>query len=215
VSVAVEKFEPVYLQVGEVKQTEYGKRWFEARLDALDRFNATLKDVVKLAYKELWEWPLVQRRLENEGLPQAISSGISQYGMSHLIDHINGKTSFTMPATVAMALGTAAPTSTTTGIWGTAETTTYTGYARQTLAGAVFNAATAATPSVSTNASTITFGTCTASTATFLGFLLTDNATINTGNALWYGTLASVTISTTQTPPTVAAAALSLSMTGT
>jgi hypothetical protein len=213
--VAVERFEPVYLQIGEVKQTEYGKRWFEARLDALDRFNATLKDVVKLAYKEAWKWPLIQRKLDAEGMPQNISSGISQYGMSHLIDHINGKTSFTMPAAVAMALGSAAPTSTTTGVWGSTETTTYTGYARQAIAGAGFNAATAATPSVATNASTITFGNCTAGTATFLGFLLTDNATINTGNALWYGTLTSVTISTTQTPPTVAAAALSLSMTGT
>lgn len=213
----VEKFEPVYLQVGETKLTEHGKRWFDTRLAALDKFNATLKDVVTLAYREMWKWPSVMRKLEAEGAPVAITSGVSQYGMSHLIDHINGKTSFTMPAAVAMALGTAAPTSTTTGVWGSTETTNYTGYGRLTLTPASqLNAATAATPSVATNSATLTFAACTGGSPTaLLGFLITDNATINTGNALWWGGLTSVTISTTQTPPTIASAALSLSMTGT
>jgi hypothetical protein len=211
---AVERFEPIYLQLEEAKVSEYGKRFFDDRLAQFERFNATLKDVVKLAHKEVWKWARIKRQLDAEGIPQAISSGISQYAMPKLIDHLDGKTSFTMPATVAMALCTTAPTSTSTGA-SIAEATGYTGYARQTLAGTAFNAATAATPSVSTNASTITFGNCTAGTATLLGFALCDSATTAAGNMLWYGTLTSVVISTTQTPPTVAAAAMSLSMTGT
>jgi hypothetical protein len=158
-----------------------------------------------------WHW--IQAKLDAEGVPQNISSGVSQYAMAKLIDHLDGKTAFTMPTTVAMGLWTVAPTSTSTGAL--ANEANYTGYGRQTLAGAAFNAATAATPSVSTNASTITFGNCTAGTSTLLGFEITDNATTGAGNSLWYGTLVSTVISTTQTPPTIAAGSLNLSMTGT
>ena len=192
----------------------------------LDRHSNTIRDVARcydpklrpgqleLTFEQEMElWAAMEQALKDEGVPTAITSGVSQYGMSHLIDHIDGKTSFTMPATVAMGLWTVAPTSTSTGA--SANESAYTGYARVTLAGSAFNAATSATPSVSTNASTITFGACTAGTSTLLGFMLIDNATIGSGNALWYGTLASVTISTTQTPPTVASGVLSLSMTGT
>ena len=44
------------------------------------------------------------------------------------------------------------------------------------------------------------------------GFLIVDTTTINTGNALFFGQLTSTVISTTQTPPTIAAAAMSLSL---
>jgi hypothetical protein len=209
---SAERFEPVYLEVSECRITEHGKRWVEQRYDENERFNSTLKDVVKLAISERLEWDWIQATLDREGVPQNISSGISQYAMPKLIDHLNGKTSFTMPATVAMALATAAPTSTTTG--STVAEATYTGYGRQTIAAAGWNAATAATPSVATNASTITFGNCTAGTNTLLGFILGDSATTLAGNALWYGTLTSVTISTTQTPPTIGAGVMNLSMTG-
>lgn len=209
---AVERFEPVYLEIGECKITEYGKRHFDGVLDALDRFNSTIKDVAKVALKELWSWPRIQRQLDAEGLPQAISSGISQSQMAALINASTKNATYTAPAAFVMALVSAAPTSTTTGVIGATETTNYTGYARTAV---TMGAASAATPSVATNTGTVTFPNCTASTVTYLGFVLTDNATINTGNALWYGTLTSVTISTTQTPPTVAAGALSLSMTGT
>ena len=208
----VEQFEPIYLEIGEIKITEYGKGWLDRWMDGMDRFNTTIKDVAKVAMKEIWEWPSIQYKLDAEGVPQMISSGISQYAMAKLIDHLNGKTSFTMPTTVAMALMTAAPTSTTTGVLSPNEAT-YTGYGRQTIVGAGFNAASAATPSVSTNAGAITFGNCTAGTSTLLGFILADNATVNTGNSLWYGTLTSVTISTTQTPPTVGTGVMNLSMT--
>jgi hypothetical protein len=210
---AVEQFEPVYLEIGECRPTEYGKRWLNDWCTGLARHNQTITDVAKIALLEMRDWRWIQRKLDAEGVPQMISSGISQYAMPALINHINGKTAFTMPATVSLALATTAPTSTTTGA--SLVEATYTGYGRQTIAAAGFNAATSATPSVATNASTITFGNCTGGTSTLLGFILADSATVSAGNALWYGTLASTVISTTQTPPVVNAASLSLSMTGT
>jgi hypothetical protein len=207
------EFKPVYLEIGEVRTSEFGKRWVSEWHEGLERHRRTLRDVVELARRELWKWPAIQSELDAEGVPQAISSGLSQYAMSHLIDHVNGKTAFTMPAAVAMALCTAAPTSTSTGA--TITEANYTGYARMAIAAAGFNAATAATPSVATNAGAITFGNCTAGTSTLLGFALCDSATLAAGNMLWYGTLTSVTISTTQTPPTVGSGVMNLSMTGT
>lgn len=205
----VEKFEPVHLEIGECKITDHGKRWRETRMHECERFGATVLDILKLAKAELWKWPLIQHRLNAEGVPQNVS-GISQYAMPKLIDHLNGKTAFTMPVAVAMALDTAAPTSTSTGA--SQAETTYTGYGRQTLAGAAFVAATAATPSVALNSGTITFANCTGTGATLLGFTLDDSAAAGAGNVLWFGSLTSTVISTTQTPPTIAASALSLSM---
>jgi hypothetical protein len=206
----VEQFEPVYLELGECRLTEYGKRYFEERLTFIDRFDAVLRDIAKLARAEQWKWPLITRQLELEGVPVAVS-GLSQY-VGHLVmDHLVGKTAFTMPATIAMALDTAAPTSTSTGA--SQAETAYTGYtARQAIAGAAWTAATTATPSVSANNATITFGNCTGTGATLLGFTIDDSVTVGAGNAIWFGALTSTVISTTQTPPTVAAAALSLSV---
>ncbi len=184
-----EEFGPVYLvPEGPAQITEYGKRWLDALLTAV-------------------------MNSENPPMLGGLTSGLSKYAMGKLIDHSDGKTSWTMPTTVAMALGTAAPTSSTTGA--TLTEAAYTTYARVTIAGAGFNAATNADPTIGTNNGAITFPACTASTSTLLGFILADSATIGAGNALWYGSLTSTVISTTQTPPTVADTALSLSLTGT
>lgn len=212
---------------GPMRPTEYGKRWMDRVWTDLQHHSNTIRDVARLKHdpmvlldladegeRQVKLWAAMEQALKDEGVPTNITSGVSQYGMAKLIDHINDKAAFTAPTTVAMGLWTTtAPTSTSTGAL--ANEATYTGYARVTLATAAFNPATAATPSVSTNASTITFGNCTAGTSTLVGFELVDNATVASGNALWYGTLSSVVISTTQTPPTVAAGSLSLSMTGT
>src|SRR5258708_1855494 len=190
-----QEFEPIYLiPEGAATLTEFGKCWMDERMTMIERHRGVLLDVAKLTEYEEQMWEEIDRILQVEGVPVAITSGVSQYGMSHLIDHLNGKTSFTMPAAVAMALATAAPTSTTTGA--TITEAAYTGYARQTIAGAGFNAATAATPSVATNNGAITFGNCTAGTSTLLGFMLADSATLAAGNSLWYGTLTSTVIST-------------------
>lgn len=213
-NMTVEEFEPVYLEVqGPARLTEYGKQWLDDRVAAVEKHWSVLKDVCKLAAHEATRWVDITEALKAEGVPVAITSGMSQVTMAKSLDNSTGKTSFTLPGTVALALATTAPTSTTTGV--TVVEATYTGYGRQTIAGGGWNAATAATPSVATNNGAITFAACTASTSTLLGFLVADNATTSLGNALWYGTLASTVISTTQTPATIASAAMSLSMTGT
>lgn len=143
------------------------------------------------------------------GFPRiAGGSGFSQYAESHIVDHSNGKTSWTMPSGSYLCLCTTTPTSTSTG--STIVEASYTGYARQSMSGN-WTAATAATPSVGVNTSTITFGACTAGSSTLVGFALVDAS--STGNMIWWGTLTSTTISTTQTPPTVAGSGLSVQLT--
>lgn len=207
-------FEPVYLVPdGPAQLSEYGKRWLDEQRQAMAKHQSILLDVLKLGEKQLSQWEAMQRLLELEGCPTAVTNGISQYGMSHLVDHINGHTSFTMPTTIAICLATTAPTSTTTAV--TIVETAYTGYTRESLTSTTWsNAATAATPSVATNNGAITFPACTGTGSTLLGFMVADNATLATGNSLWYGTLTSTAISTTQTPPTIATTVMSLSMTG-
>lgn len=200
---------------GPMLPTEYGKRWLDDTWTELEHQRGVLLDVAKLAEAEAGMWAEIDRILRDENVPVAITSGITQYGMSHIIDHLNGKTSLTMPVVCALALAiTTAPTSTSTGALGANEAN-YTGYARQSIAAAGWVAATAATPSVGANAATITFGNCTAGGSTLIGFITADSATVNAGNAIWYGTLTSTVISTTQTPPTIAAGALTTSVTGT
>jgi hypothetical protein len=207
---AVKRFEPVYLELGTPKLTEYGKGWLERRAAAFEMFHSTLKDVLKLAVVELWDWEKTLDRLQLEGCPVAISSGLSQYQAPLLINATTKEATYTAPAAFYCALATAAPTSTTTG--STITEAAYTGYARVSSA-SVMGAASAATPSVATNSGgAITFGACTGGTSTLLGFMFLDAS--SAGNGIYYGTLTSVTISTTNTPPTVASSALSLSWNG-
>ncbi len=108
-------------------------------------------------------------------------AGFTVYGQQKLLDHVLGKAAFAMP-TVHLALTTTAPTDSAAG----AEAT-YTGYARKATAAADWGAATAAVPSVSSNATTITFNQCTAGSSTVTHFELWDAAT--GGNRLGWGAL--------------------------
>jgi hypothetical protein len=130
--------------------TEYGKRFLGRRREQVDQHWAVIHDVLKLAHAEHRRWPAIEAALRIEGVPTAISSGLSGYAMLKLIDHVNGKTSFTMPAAVAMAMGTAAPTVSTTGVWGTTETTNYTNYGRLTVTTTNWVAAAGTNPAVAT-----------------------------------------------------------------
>ena len=141
------------------------------------------------------------------GMPAiAGGSGFSQYAAAKIIDHANGKTSWTMPAGCFIALTTVVPTSTSTG--SSITEASYTGYARFSQA-ANWTAATAATPSVGVNTATISFAACTGGTSTLIGFALCDALTV--GNVIFWGTLTSTVISVTQTPATIAATVLQTS----
>lgn len=212
-SMTVEKFEPVYLEPqGPARLTEFGKRWLDKRMEAIEKHWGTIRDVCRLAAIEATRWSEITDALALEGVPVAITSGMSQVTMAKSLDNSTGKAAFALPGTFALALATSAPTSTTTGA--TMAEATYTGYGEQTVPAGSLNNATAATPSVANNSAAITYANCTAGTATLLGFLAKDSAVVGAGNPLWYGTLPSTVISPTQTPATIGIGALSLSMTG-
>lgn len=129
----------------------------------------------------------------------------SDYLENKVLDHFLGKanTAFSSGACY-MALCTAVPTDASTGT--TITEANYTGYARKQIAAADWNAASSGT---STTATVTTFAACTAGSSTIIGFALCDALTV--GNVLYWGTVTSKVIDTSSTPPTVAAAGISVS----
>lgn len=125
----------------------------------------------------------------------------SDYLELKVLDHCLGKTSFTMPTNVYLALCTVVPTDASTG--STITEAGYTGYARKKVEASVLNAASSG-KSV-TNA-VLEFAACTAGTATVIGWALCDASTA--GNVLYWGTATSTVISTTATPATIASGGL-------
>jgi hypothetical protein len=114
----------------------------------------------------------------------------SDFLENKLLDHMLGKTSYTMP-TVYVGLYTAAPTDAGGGteVSGGA-------YARVATSGATWNAASAGS---SSNAAAVTFPTATASWGTITHFGLFDAST--TGNMLRWGALTtSKTVGNGDTP---------------
>lgn len=128
----------------------------------------------------------------------------SDYLENKDLDHNLGKTSFTMPASVYLALCTTAPTDASTG--STIVEASYTGYARKQVLAAALNAASGG---VTTNGSDIVFADCTGGSSAIIGFALVDAS--SAGNVLYWGTMTSKTIDTSNTPPTVKAGSLSIS----
>lgn len=108
-------------------------------------------------------------------------SQASDYLELKLLDHIVGKTSYTMP-TVYLALCSATVTDAMTG--STITEVSYTGYARKVTAGGDWNAAAAGNID---NAAELAFPECTAGSDTVTHFALVDAS--SAGNLLCYGTL--------------------------
>ena len=132
--------------------------------------------------------------------------GFSDYCEKKVLDHVSGKTAFAQPS-LFLALTTVAVVDADTG--STITEANYTGYARKAMPAADWNAASGTTATV-TNAAQEQFAACTAGTSTVIGWALCDALTV--GNVILFGTCPSFTVSTTQTPVTVAAGALSLSL---
>lgn len=129
----------------------------------------------------------------------------SDYLENKDLDHNLGKASFTMPTTVALALCTASPSDSSTGA--TITEASYTGYARKKIEAASLNAASSGK---TTNSAVLEFAACTAGSSTVTAFAILDSTTIGAGNILYWGTVTSTVISTTQTPATVAIAGLEI-----
>lgn len=116
---------------------------------------------------------------------------LTTYASNKLLDHLSGKTSFTMP-TVHVALYKTQPT-----IAGGGTECAYTGYARKTTAGADWNAAAS---KANSNATEFAFGTKTAGTDETVGWWATFDASTG-GNMLEFGSMAaSKTIANGDTP---------------
>lgn len=135
-----------------------------------------------------------------------MSGSLSEYAAEALLAHVVGKTSFTMPTTYA-ALTTVIPTSSMTGA--TITEATYTGYVRVATAGA-WGSPVAAIPSTISNTSAITWPACTGSSSVCVGCAILDSITVGAGNLIAWGSITSVTISTSNTPASIAIGALEL-----
>lgn len=144
-----------------------------------------------------------------------MSGTFSNYIETHVLDNVTGKVTTTFSVSpVFLALCTTIPDSSKTGA--TIVEANYTGYARQSLAAAAFNSASsggAGAASSTSNSGTITFPACTAGSSTIIGWALCDSGTTGAGNMLVWGSCTSTVISTTQTPPTVSASGLNITLT--
>lgn len=125
-----------------------------------------------------------------------MAGGKSDYLEQRILNHFLGGTASAAPATVYIALSTAAYSDAATGASMTEVSTTSTGYARQAVTNNATNwpAATGTSPAVKSNGSAINFPTATASWGAVTSFYIVDAAT--GGNVLYGADLA--------TPKTVA-----------
>jgi hypothetical protein len=136
-----------------------------------------------------------------------MAGSFSNYAAHKVLDHITGKTSFTMP-TVWVALCTAAPTDASTGA--TLVEATYTAYARKSTVGSDWNVAAGR---VTANAAAITFVQCSGSTSAVTHFALVDSATTADGNVLAWGALGATLAVSNGVQPVFAIGALDLTVT--
>lgn len=168
---------------------------------------AVVEEFVARYPKELQKTARKQLRLP-------IAGGASGYSDAYeiiILDAENQKSSITAAAPWFLALSLVAITDADTGTTlddGTHKPT-YTGYARISIAAADMNAGSGTSGAV-TNANAFTGAACTAGSSTAVAVGHCSAATV--GTLRKWGDITSVTISTTQTPPTVGAGAYSTSV---
>lgn len=148
---------------------------------------------------------------------------IADAAAAKVLDHLNGKTSYTLVTPNYVALCTGAVLQSDTGasiIAANNVEANYTSYARLSLAAADYNAAGAgAHPPNATMTMPVaqkTWPACTGSTSTVTNWCIVLGSAVTRGNAgdvTFFGTCTSTVISTTQTPPTVAAGGFTLTST--
>ena len=124
----------------------------------------------------------------------------SDYLENKVLDHMLGKAGLTFVSGACyIALCTVVPTDASTGA--TITEANYTTYARKQVAAADWNAAASGQ---CTNSALQTMAACTAGSSTIIGLALLDAAAIGAGNILYWTTVTSKTIDTSNTPPTIA-----------
>lgn len=137
-------------------------------------------------------------------------AGFSDAVENKILDHLaRGTTApYATPAPLYICLLTTGASDTSTSA--SLVEANYTGYVRKQAPAADWAAASAGSIATSVQEA---FAACTGGTSTVIGWALSPiAATAGAGDVVMYGTCTSVTISTTQTPATVAAGALSLTL---
>lgn len=166
-----------------------------------------LRDLCDQTKKKIWS--------PAEHLIEALRGlGIVFAGMSDAVerkqaDAWTGKTGYVVTAPTFLALCTTLPTDADTAA--SIVDATYTGYARVSFAAADWNAASTTTGTTTATAPVAgkTGGAVTAGSSTCVGWGRCTTSTVGgAGDLLMLGSLTSVTFSTTQTPPTIAAGSL-------
>ncbi len=132
----------------------------------------------------------------------------SNYSEDKILDHITGKTSFTLPTTVAVALCTADPTDAGTGA-SMNEVSNENSYARVDTAGADWAASSGG---ATANANDITFPEASGSWSTVTHFALCDAASYGAGNMLAHSVLGAQKIIGAGDTPKFAAGDLDLTL---
>jgi hypothetical protein len=153
----------------------------------------------------------------------SVDLNLATVAADKILDHLNGKTTYTLvtPNYVALCTGAVLPADTGASIIAANNVeANYTGYARLSMAAADYPAASAGggppTGTTSPPVGTKTWPACTASTSVVTNWCVVLGSAVTRGNAgdiTFYGTCTSTTISVTQTPPTVAAGGFTLTAT--
>lgn len=133
-----------------------------------------------------------------------MAGAFTTYTQQKVLDHVRGKTSWTMPTTVACALFTATPSDA-----GGGTEATYTGYLRATVAAADW---TAASGTSSTNTNPVSFPLCSGGSNSIGWFGLYDSATVGAGNLLAWGAVSSALTVSTGITPSFAASQLTITL---
>lgn len=139
-----------------------------------------------------------------------LMAGFSDGVEKKILDHLTGKTSYASPTVngLYLALTTVAVTEADTAA--TLTEAAYGGYARKQVVPADMTAA-AGTTAETHNSAVETFPNCISGSSTVIGWA-TCSSSAGAGDVVMFGTCASTVISTTQTPPTVGASALSYTL---
>lgn len=159
-----------------------------------------------LAPLGLRTWRALPSRSLRERFGLVEMAGFADAIENKILDHLYKATTLTPPNPLFLALTTGAVNETHAG--NTITEAAYTGYARLSLAPAAFTAASAGETH---NSAQQTFPACTALTSTVIGWAMVGSSS-GAGDIYHFGTCTSTVISTTQTPPTINASALSLAL---
>lgn len=167
---------------------------FNDRLTVDVPAGATARDVFEL----------VRGKLRSIGLDAM--AGFSNVVEGKILDHITGKTAYTQPSQLHIALCTVAVGETDTG--STITEATYTGYGRKAVATADVTAA--STTGETHNSVAQAFAACTAGSSVVVSFAACSAST--GGDVVMFGSTASTTINTSNQPANVPISGLSLNL---